>query len=63
VSAVLGVAVAQGVLRISDVPSAPLPDFSLVAVLVASLAVAMGVVTATLPAVDRLTRPQSLRSE
>jgi hypothetical protein len=25
--------------------------------------VAMGVVTATLPAVDRLTRPQSLRSE
>ena len=38
-------------------------DHSLVAVLVASLAVAMGVVTATLPAVDRLTRPQSLRSE
>ena len=63
VSAVLGVGVAQGVLRISNVPSVPLPDFSLVAVLVASLAVAMGVVTATLPAVDRLTRPQSLRSE
>ena len=63
VSAALGVAVAQGVLRIGGAPSVPLPDLSLVAVLVASLAVAMGVVTATLPAVDRLTRPQSLRSE
>jgi hypothetical protein len=51
------------VLRIGGAPSVPLPDLSLVAVLVASLAVAMGVVTATLPAVDRLTRPQSLRSE
>lgn len=63
VSAVLGVAVAQGVLRISGVQSVSLPDLSPVAVPVAGLTVAMGVVTAPLPAVDRLTRPQSLRSE
>jgi len=62
-SALLGVVVAQGVLRVAGVESAPLPDLSLLAVLGASLLVAMGVVVATLPAADRLTRPQSLRSE
>jgi cell division protein FtsX len=63
VSVLLGVVVAQGVLRVAGVESAPLPDVSLLAVLGASLLVAMGVVVATLPAADRLTRPQSLRSE
>jgi hypothetical protein len=62
-SALLGVAVAQGVLITSGVPSVPLPDASLAVVLGASMVVAMAVVVATLPAVDRLTRPQSLRSE
>ncbi len=63
VSALLGVVVAQGALRVAGVPSVPLPDISLAGVLGASLLVAMGVVVATLPAADRLTRPQSLRSE
>ena len=62
-SALLGTIVAQGVLRTSGVPNVPLPDISSLAVLAASLAVAMGVVVATLPALDRLTRPQSFRSE
>lgn len=62
-SSLLGVVVAQGVLRVAYVGAVPLPDASLLAVLGASLAVAMGVVAATLPAADRLTRPQSLRSE
>ena len=62
-SALLGIAVAQGVLLTSGVPNVPLPDASLAVVLGASMVVAMAVVVATLPAVDRLTRPQSLRSE
>jgi hypothetical protein len=62
-SALLGVGVAQAILRISPAASVPLPDASLVVVLAASMLVAMSVVAATLPAVDRLTRPQSLRSE
>jgi len=41
----------------------PPPDLSLLGVLGVSLAVAMAVVVATLPAVDGLTRPTSLRSE
>jgi cell division protein FtsX len=63
VSALLGVVVAQGVLRSAAVPDVPLPDPSLVVVLGASLSVAMAVVAATLPGVDRMTRPQSVRSE
>ena len=62
-SALLGIAVAQAMLRLADTPSVPLPDVSIVWLLGASLAAAMGVVVATLPAVDRLTRPTSLRSE
>jgi putative ABC transport system permease protein len=63
-SALLGVGVAQAVLRLADASAAvPLPDASLAGVLGVSLAVAMAVVVATLPAVDGLTRPTSLRSE
>ncbi|HEX7613427.1 MAG TPA: FtsX-like permease family protein, partial [Candidatus Limnocylindrales bacterium] len=64
-SALLGIAVAQAMLRLADATSVPLPlpDASIVWLLGASLAAAMGVVVATLPAVDGLTRPTSLRSE
>ena len=62
-SALLGVVVAQAVLRMAAGAEVPLPDLSLLGVLGVSLAVAMAVVVATLPAVDGLTRPTSLRSE
>jgi cell division protein FtsX len=62
-SALLGVGVAQVILRMATVAEVPLPDPSLAGVLGVSLAVAMAVVVATLPAVDGLTRPTSLRSE
>jgi cell division protein FtsX len=62
-SALLGVAVTQAILRIANAPSVPLPDVSIVWLLGASLAAAMLVVVATLPAIDGLTRPTSLRSE
>ena len=62
-SALLGVVVAQAILRMATVADVPLPDPSLAGVLGVSLAVAMAVVVATLPAVDGLTRPTSLRSE
>ena len=64
VSALLGVGVAQVILGLADASAVvPLPDASLAGVLGVSLAVAMAVVVATLPAVDGLTRPTSLRSE
>jgi len=62
-SALLGVVVAQAILRMATVAEVPLPDPSLAGVLGVSLAVAMAVVVAPLPAVDGLTRPTSLRSE
>jgi cell division protein FtsX len=62
-SALLGVGVTQAILRIAEAPSVPLPDLSMVWLLAASAAAAMAVVVATLPAVDGLTRPTSLRSE
>src|SRR5664280_3591274 len=66
-SALLGVGVAQVILRIASASASaaevPMPDPSLALVLGVSLAVAMAVVVATLPAVDGLTRPTSLRSE
>jgi hypothetical protein len=62
-SALLGVGVTQAILRIANAPSVPLPDLSIVWLLAASVAAAMAVVVATLPAVDGLTRPTSLRSE
>jgi cell division protein FtsX len=62
-SALLGIVVTQAMLRLAAASSVPLPDVSIVWLLGASLAAAMGVVVATLPAVDRLTRPTSLRSE
>ncbi len=62
-SALLGIAVTQAILRLSGATSVPPPDLSIIWLLGASLAAAMAVVVATLPAVDRLTRPTSSRSE
>jgi len=62
-SALLGIVVAQVILRMATAAEVPMPDLSLVGVLGLSLAVALAVVVATLPAVDGLTRPTSLRSE
>jgi predicted lysophospholipase L1 biosynthesis ABC-type transport system permease subunit len=62
-SAVLGIAVAQLVLRLADAPAIVWPDPSLTLVLAVSLLAAMGVVALTLPGLERLTRPESVRAE
>jgi len=61
-SALLGALVGVAILWIAAGVVA-LPDVSLVGVLVVSLAVAMGIVALTLPPLDRLTRPASIRHE
>ena len=61
-SAILGVLVGVGILWLAD-DVVVMPDASLVIVLVASLAVAMGIVALTLPTLERMTRPTSVRSE
>ena len=61
-SAILGVVVGMAVLFLaSDIVAAP--DETLVVTLGASLAVAMGIVALTLPPLERMTRPTSVRSE
>ena len=61
-SAILGVVVAVSILWFAaDIVA--LPDATLVLTLTASLAVAMGVVALTLPPLERMTRPTSVRSE
>ncbi|MEO7119252.1 MAG: FtsX-like permease family protein, partial [Candidatus Limnocylindrales bacterium] len=62
-SAALGVAVAQIVLRLASDVAVPLPDPSLLAILVVSLLGAMAIVAGTLPSLERLTRPEGLRVE
>ena len=62
-STALGIGVALVVLQIAGVSDPPVPDPSLFATLVASLAVAMGIVGLTLPPLERMTRPASLRYE
>ncbi len=61
-SALLGALVGVAILWIAAGVVA-LPDVSLVGVLVLSLAVAMGIVALTLPPLERLTRPVSIRHE
>ena len=61
-SALLGALVGVAILWIAAGVVA-LPDVSLVGVLVVSLAVAMGIVALTLPPLERLTRPASIRHE
>lgn len=62
-SALLGIAVAQLVLRLAAAPAIAWPDPSLAVVLAFSIAAAMGVVALTLPGLERLTRPESVRLE
>ena len=62
-SALLGIAVAQLILRLAAAPVIAWPDASLVVLLAVSLVLAMVVVALTLPALERLTRPESVRAE
>lgn len=62
-SAALGLVVANIVLLISGAEIVPAPDVSLLVTLAASLLVAMAVVALTLPPLERMTRPVSLRHE
>ena len=61
-SAVLGALVGAGILWIV-IGAVAVPDASLLIVLAASIAVAMGVVVLTLPPLERMTRPASVRHE
>jgi ABC-type antimicrobial peptide transport system permease subunit len=63
VSAVLGIVVAQLVLRLADAATVPWPNGSLVVTLGVSLAGAMAVVVLMLPPLERLTRPDAIRIE
>jgi ABC-type antimicrobial peptide transport system permease subunit len=62
-SAVLGIAVAQLILRLAASPAITWPDASLAGVLTLSLAAALAVVGLTLPGLERMTRPESVRAE
>ena len=63
-SAVLGIGVAQAVLRLmAGSRPVPMPDGSLVIMLGVSLLGALGVVALMLPPLERLTRPDSVRME
>ena len=62
-SAVLGIAVAQLILRLATVDAVPWPDPSLALILGASLVGALAVVALMLPPLERLTRPETARAE
>ena len=62
-SAVLGTLVAQAILVLANVPEVPLPDAGLPLTLGVSLLGAMVLVAMTLPALERLTRPEQMRLE
>ncbi len=62
-SALLGTAVAEGILVMLGVDDLPLPGIATLALLAASVGVAMAVVALTLPGLERMTRPASLRVE
>jgi putative ABC transport system permease protein len=62
-SAALGVAVAQVILRLATVDAVPWPDPSLGLTLAASLLGALLVVALMLPPLERMTRPESARAE
>ena len=62
-SAVLGIVVAQLVLRLATVDAVPWPDPSLGLILAASLIGALAVVALMLPPLERLTRPETARAE
>jgi hypothetical protein len=62
-SAVIGIAVAQVILRLATVDAVPWPDPSLALILGASLLGALLVVAMMLPPLERLTRPETARAE
>jgi hypothetical protein len=62
-SGLLGVVVAQGFLFLATTDSVPMPDASLFATLALSVVAALGVVALTLPPLERMTRPGSIRAE
>jgi hypothetical protein len=62
-SAVLGIAVAQVILRLATVDAVPWPDPSLGLTLAASLLGALLVVALMLPPLERMTRPETARAE
>ncbi len=62
VSAVLGAVVGVGVLQVAA-GQLVLPDASLIGIVAVSVVVAMAVVVLTLPPLERMTRPASLRHE
>ena len=62
-SAVLGIVVAQVILRLATVDAVPWPDPSLGLTLAASLLGALLVVALMLPPLERMTRPETARAE
>jgi predicted lysophospholipase L1 biosynthesis ABC-type transport system permease subunit len=62
-SALLGIVVAQVILRVASTGEVPLPDRSLGLTLGASLLGALVVVALMLPPLERLTRPETARAE
>jgi hypothetical protein len=62
-SAVLGIVVAQVILRLATVDAVPWPDPSLALILTASMLGALAVVALMLPPLERLTRPETARAE
>ena len=62
-SAVLGITVAQVILRLADATQVAWPDASALLTLVVSLASAIALVALMLPPLERLTRPETVRIE
>lgn len=62
-SAVLGIGVAQVILRLADASKVTWPDAGLGVALAVSLAGALAVVVMMLPPLERLTRPDAVRNE
>jgi hypothetical protein len=62
-SGLLGVAVAEGMLLVLGVGDVPLPGLAIAGLLAGSVGVAMAIVALTLPSLERMTRPATLRVE
>ncbi len=62
-SGLLGVVVAQSILRLATTDVVPVPDASILVTIGASVLAALAVVALTLPPLDRMTRPDAVRAE
>jgi hypothetical protein len=62
-SAALGVLVTQGIMTVGGIATVAIPGPETLGILGASIAVALAVVALTLPGLDRMTRPETLRVE